>query len=377
MIIVVDDVDRENEGDLVMAAEHVDAAAIAFMAKEGSGLICLSLEAEAVERLGLAPMVADNRTRRGTAFTVSIEAAEGIDTGISAHDRATTIAAATASGATAADLVSPGHVFPLRAAPGGVLARRGHTEASVDLAKLAGLRPAAVICEIMNPDGAMARGPSLDAFAARHDLPIVSIAELVVHRQAVTEVARAHLPTAHGDFEVVAFRTAEAEHLALIGGPRDTAAPLVRIHSECLTGDALGSGRCDCGEQLRAAMDRIGQDGGVLVYLGGHEGRGLGLANKIAAYALQDQGLDTVSANHALGFVDDARDYDAACQILQALGVRQVRLMTNNPRKVEAVTAGGLTVVERVPVLAPITADNAAYLNAKRDRLGHDLGHAA
>jgi 3,4-dihydroxy 2-butanone 4-phosphate synthase/GTP cyclohydrolase II len=377
MIIVVDDIDRENEGDLVMAAEHVDAAAIAFMAKEGSGLICLSLEAQAVERLNLAPMVADNRTRRGTAFTVSIEAAVGIDTGISAHDRAMTIAASTAPDATAADLVSPGHVFPLRAAPGGVLVRRGHTEASIDLVTLAGLRPAAVICEIMNPDGAMARGPSLDAFAARHGLPVVSIAELVEHRRAVTEVARANLPTEHGTFEVVAFRTQDAEHLALIAAPRDGAAPLVRVHSECLTGDALGSRRCDCGEQLRASLDRIGQDGGVLVYVGGHEGRGLGLANKIAAYALQDQGLDTVSANHALGFVDDARDYGAAGQILQALGVGRVRLMTNNPRKVEAMTAAGLEVVERVPVLVRQTDDNAAYLTTKRDRLGHDLGHAA
>lgn len=385
MIILVDDEDRENEGDLVMAAQFADGPAIAFMARQASGLICLTLEGEAVDRLGLPPMVADNRTSRQTAFTVSIEAASGVDTGISAFDRARTIAAATAPGATTADLVSPGHVFPLRAVPGGVLARAGHTEASVDLMKLARLNPAGVICEIMNDDGTMARGPELETFSRLHDIPILTIAELAAHRMAtetlVDEVAAARLPSDHGAgaFEVRAFRDRVdgIEHLALVKGPL-SGAPLVRVHSECLTGDALGSQRCDCGAQLRAALKQIGDgDNGVLLYLRGHEGRGLGLANKIRAYALQDDGLDTVEANHALGFADDLRDYGVAAQILKALGVERVRLLSNNPRKAAGLRANGVAVSEELPLVVPSNPHNAAYLDTKRDKLGHGLARAS
>lgn len=385
MIILVDDEDRENEGDLVIAAQFADGPAIAFMARQASGLICLTLEGEAVDRLGLPPMVADNRTSRQTAFTVSIEAATGVDTGISAFDRARTIAAATAPGATTADLVSPGHVFPLRAAPGGVLARAGHTEASVDLMKLAGLGAAGVICEIMNDDGTMARRPQLETFSRRHDIPILTIAEVAAHRMAtevlVDEVAAARLPSDHGDetFEVRAFRgrVDGIEHLAVIKGPL-TGAPLTRVHSECLTGDALGSQRCDCGAQLQAALKRIGDsDGGVLLYLRGHEGRGLGLANKIRAYALQDGGLDTVEANHALGYPDDPRDYGVAAQMLKALGVTRVRLLSNNPRKAAGLRANGVAVSEELPLVTPSNPHNAAYLDAKRDKLGHGLARAS
>ena len=385
MIILVDDEDRENEGDLVMAAQFADGPAIAFMARQASGLICLTLEGEAVDRLGLPPMVANNRTSRQTAFTVSIEAARGVDTGISAFDRARTIAAATAPGASAADLVSPGHVFPLRAVPGGVLARAGHTEASVDLMKLAGLGAAGVICEIMNDDGTMARRPELDTFSRRHDIPILTIAELAAHRMAteilVDEVAAARLPSDHGagTFEVRAFRgrVDGIEHLAVIKGSL-SGAPLTRVHSECLTGDALGSQRCDCGAQLQAALKRIGDsDGGVLLYLRGHEGRGLGLANKIRAYALQDGGLDTVEANHALGFPDDPRDYGVAAQILKALGVGRVRLLSNNPRKAAGLRANGVAVSEELPLVVPSNPHNAAYLDAKRDKLGHGLARAS
>jgi 3,4-dihydroxy 2-butanone 4-phosphate synthase/GTP cyclohydrolase II len=385
MIILVDDEDRENEGDLVMAAQFADGPAIAFMARQASGLICLTLEGEAVDRLGLPPMVADNRTSRQTAFTVSIEAASGVDTGISAFDRARTIAAATAPAASVADLVSPGHVFPLRAVPGGVLARAGHTEASVDLMKLAGLGAAGVICEIMNDDGTMARRPQLETFSRRHDIPILTIAELAAHRMAtevlVDEVAAARLPSDHGagSFEVRAFRGRidGIEHLAVIKGPL-TGAPLTRVHSECLTGDALGSQRCDCGAQLQAALKRIGDsDGGVLLYLRGHEGRGLGLANKIRAYALQDGGLDTVEANHALGYPDDPRDYGVAAQILKALGVVRVRLLSNNPRKAAGLRANGVAVSEELPLVVPSNPHNAAYLDAKRDKLGHGLARAS
>ena len=385
MIILVDDEDRENEGDLVMAAQFADGPAIAFMARQASGLICLALEGEAVDRLGLPPMVADNRTSRQTAFTVSIEAATGIDTGISAFDRARTIAAAIAPGAAASDLVSPGHVFPLRAVPGGVLTRAGHTEGSVDLMRLAGLAPAGVICEIMNDDGTMARMEALEVFSRRHDVPILTIAEVAVHRMAtevlVDEVAAAQLPSVHGvgPFRVRAFRSRidGSEHLALIKGPL-SAAPLVRAHSECLTGDALGSQRCDCGAQLQEGLKRIGDSGdGVLLYLRGHEGRGLGLANKIRAYALQDDGLDTVEANHALGFADDLRDYGVAAQILKALGVERVRLLSNNPRKAAGLRVNGLSVSEEVPLTTPSTPHNAGYLDTKRDKLGHRLARAS
>ena len=385
MIVLVDDEDRENEGDLVMAAEFADAAAIAFMAKRASGLICLALEAETVDRLGLAPMVSDNRTSRQTAFTVSIEVAHGVDTGISAQDRARTIAAAVAPDAKPSDLVSPGHVFPLRARPGGVLARNGHTEASVDLMRMAGLRPAGVICEIMKEDGTMARRPDLEVFCREHDLPLLTIAELVAHRKAtellVEEVAAARLPSDHADqtFTVRAFRNRMdgVEHLALVTGPL-SGAPLVRVHSECLTGDALGSRRCDCGAQLQQSLRQISDSGdGVLIYLRNHEGRGLGLANKICAYALQDQGLDTVQANHALGFPEDQRDYGVAAQILRALGVNAVNLLSNNPRKAAGLRANGVAVQREIPLLIPANPDNAAYLATKRDKLGHSLARAS
>jgi len=385
MIVLVDDEDRENEGDLVMAAQFADAAAIAFMARRASGLICLTLEAEAVDRLGLPPMVSDNRTSRQTAFTVSIEAAEGVDTGISAFDRARTIAAAVAPDAKAADLVSPGHIFPLRARPGGVLVRDGHTEASVDLMKLAGLQPAGVICEIMKDDGTMARMPDLENFCREHDLPLLTIAELVAYRKAtevlVDEVASARLPSEHGGtpFEVRAFRsrTDGVEHLAMVRGAL-TGTPLVRVHSECLTGDALGSQRCDCGAQLQESLRQISESGnGVLLYLRGHEGRGLGLANKIAAYALQDGGLDTVQANHALGFSADQRDYGVAAQMLKAMGVEQVNLLSNNPRKAAGLRANGIAVRRELPLAIPANPHNAAYLDTKRDKLGHSLARAS
>jgi 3,4-dihydroxy 2-butanone 4-phosphate synthase/GTP cyclohydrolase II len=379
MIILVDDEDRENEGDLVLAAQFADANTVAFMAKQASGLICLAMDAPTIDQLGLPPMVADNRTRRGTAFTVSIEAAEGIHTGISAADRARTIQAAVAANANPTDLVSPGHVFPLRAVPGGVLARAGHTEASVELARMAGLTPAAVICEVMNDDGTMARGDDLTIFSTRHDLPILSIAELraflIAIDPPVEAVGAAKLPTRHGTFEVQAFRSRleGGEHLALVRGPL-TGTPLVRVHSECLTGDALGSRRCDCGAQLDAALAAIAaSDNGVLVYVRGHEGRGIGLANKIAAYALQDRGLDTVEANHALGFADDARDYAAAADILRSLGADKVRLLSNNPRKVTALEDLGITVREILPLVAPPDPHRADYLATKRAKLGHRL----
>jgi 3,4-dihydroxy 2-butanone 4-phosphate synthase/GTP cyclohydrolase II len=381
MIILVDDEDRENEGDLVLAAEFATGEAVNFMAARARSLICLAMEPERIDRLGLPPMVADNRTSRKTAFTVSIEARTGVTTGISAFDRARTIQAAVAPDAVAADIVSPGHVFPLRAVPGGVLARNGHTEGSVDLMRIAGLTPAAVICEVMRDDGTMARLDDLRAFSQAHDIPILTIAEVAAHRIAtetlVEEVAAAHLPSAHAavGLEARAFRSLidGREHLALIKGePRDGA--LVRVHSECLTGDALGSLRCDCGAQLQTALQRIGEsEAGVLVYLHGHEGRGVGLANKIRAYALQDQGLDTVEANAALGFAADLRDYGIAAQILKALGVGQVRLLTNNPRKAAGLRAYGVEVREEVPLALPANRHNAGYLAAKRDKLGHRL----
>ena len=381
MIILVDDEDRENEGDLVMAAEYATGEQVNFMAAQARGLICLAMDAPLVDRLGLPPMVADNRTSRKTAFTVSIEARTGVTTGISAFDRARTIQAAIAPEAVAADIVSPGHVFPLRAVPGGVLARAGHTEGSVDLMRIAGLRPAAVICEVMNDNGEMARMADLRRFAERHDIPILTIAEVAAHRMAsetlVEQVAVARLPSAYAadGLEARAFRSLidGREHLALVKGePREGA--LVRVHSECLTGDALGSLRCDCGDQLRGALRLIAEsDNGALIYLQGHEGRGLGLANKIRAYALQDQGLDTVEANAALGFPADLRDYGVAAQILKALGLNHVRLLSNNPRKAAGLRAYGVGVSEELPLVIAANRHNATYLAAKRDKLGHQL----
>jgi 3,4-dihydroxy 2-butanone 4-phosphate synthase/GTP cyclohydrolase II len=384
MIVLVDDEARENEGDLVMAAQFSTGERVNFMAKHARGLICLALDGAIVDRLGLPPMVSVNRTHRMTAFTVSIEARTGVTTGISAFDRATTIQAAVAPRATAQDIVSPGHVFPLRAVEGGVLVRSGHTEGSVDLMRIAGLRPAATICEVMNDDGSMARLPELRAFAERHDIPIISIAEIaayrMLHEHLVEEVAVAHMPSiyAPNDLEVRAFRgiVDGYEHLALIKGPlRDGS--LVRVHSECLTGDALGSLRCDCGAQLRAALDIIGTStSGALIYMTGHEGRGIGLANKISAYALQDRGLDTVEANTVLGFADDSRDYGFAAQIIKALGLERIRLLSNNPRKSAGLRAYGLDVVEEIPLIIPSNPHNAAYLAVKRDKLSHRLSPA-
>ncbi|MFT9090937.1 MAG: 3,4-dihydroxy-2-butanone-4-phosphate synthase [Gluconacetobacter sp.] len=391
MVILVDDEDRENEGDLVMAADLVTPAAINFMVTHARGLVCLPLEAGLVEQLGLPMMTRVNTCPRETAFTVSIEAREGVDTGISAADRARTIQVAVAPGAGPADLVSPGHIFPLRAVPGGVLARNGHTEASIELARLAGRAPAAVICEIMNEDGSMARMDDLRPYAERHKLPILSIAELVewlrareaaaaaVSEPRIEKVAQAALPSIYGGEELVihAFRAADGtEHVALVKGDpaKLGAVPLVRLHSECVTGDALGSLRCDCGAQLQAALARIGAaESGVLLYLRGHEGRGIGLANKIRAYALQDRGLDTVDANHRLGFETDARDWTAAGAILRALGVRTLDLMTNNPAKVTAMAQHGFAVRERVPLDIAPNPFNRAYLDAKRTRMGHQL----
>ena len=406
MVIMVDDEDRENEGDLVLAAEHATPEAINFLVTHARGLVCLAMEAAQLDRLGVPMMVRNNTAPRGTAFTVSIEAREGVDTGISAHDRARTILAAVAEDAGPDDLVSPGHVFPLRAAPGGVLARAGHTEGSIDILRLAGLKPAAVICEVMSTDGTMARLAELREFGARYGIPIVSIAELVRHRLALAAaglqgliaavpdtklvaVASAQLPSAFGqpgDFVVHAFRDPHdgLEHLAIVKGDPSRFGeatggghPLVRLHSECLTGDALGSLRCDCGAQLQTALRRIADSpAGVLIYLRGHEGRGIGLANKIRAYALQDQGFDTVEANHQLGFATDERDWGVAARILRQLGVVSLDLLTNNPDKIRSLRANGIEVAERIPLEIAPNPHNQAYLEAKRVRMGHKL-HAA
>ncbi|MFS8369629.1 3,4-dihydroxy-2-butanone-4-phosphate synthase [Acetobacter indonesiensis] len=405
MIIMVDDEDRENEGDLVMAAEFMTPEAMNFMVTHARGLVCLPLTPAQVDRLGLPPMVTDNTARHSTAFTVSIEAREGVTTGISAADRAHTIQVAASETASPADLATPGHIFPLRAAPGGVLERIGHTEGSIDLLKLAGLRPASVICEILNDDGTMARRPELEVYARKHDMPIISIAELVrwvshhgltplahdvtepaptgesAHEETLADLAEAALPSAYGgeDLVIHAFRDAQdVEHVALVkGNPAAAGAvPLVRLHSECVTGDALGSLRCDCGTQLHAALKAIGQaETGVLVYVRGHEGRGIGLVNKIRAYELQDAGLDTVDANHKLGFATDVRDWTAAASILRDLGVGQLDLLTNNPDKVRALEARGFVVRQRIGLETPVNPFNRAYLHAKRQRMGHRLSH--
>lgn len=388
MVVLIDDEGRENEGDLVMAAEHATPEAINFMVKYGRGLVCLPLEAEQIERLELPMMTPLNTAPLKTAFTVSIEAREGVTTGISAADRARTIQVACNPNATATDLVTPGHIFPLRAMPGGVLARAGHTEGAVDLARMAGLNPAGVICEILSEDGTMARLPELKEFAATHNLPLISIEEMVQWRQQTEEcspknlvkaVAKAALPSEYGgnDLMIHAFKSADGvEHVALVkGNPADaTSVPLIRLHSECVTGDALGSLRCDCGNQLREALRMIAQaPSGVLLYLRGHEGRGIGLANKVRAYALQDQGYDTVEANHKLGFVTDARDWSAAGAILEHLGVNKLNLLTNNPEKVTALEGRGFVIEQRIPLEIASNPFNKAYLNTKRTRMGHHL----
>jgi 3,4-dihydroxy 2-butanone 4-phosphate synthase / GTP cyclohydrolase II len=382
MIILVDDEDRENEGDLCVAAEKVTPEAINFMAKHGRGLVCLALSEDKVRQLRLPLMVDEgaNTSTFGTAFTISIEAAKGVTTGISAKDRAHTILTAVKDDARPEDLARPGHVFPLRARKGGVLVRAGQTEGSVDLARLAGLKPAAVICEVMNDDGTMSRLPELEKLGRQFDLPIVSVADLIAYRMMkdhlVRRASQAPLPTVYGMFTALAYENDvdDYQHVALVKGKwREDEPVLVRVHSKCLTGDVFGSERCDCGPQLHAALRQIERAGkGVLVYLD-QEGRGIGLVNKLKAYNLQDQGFDTAEANVKLGFKPDLRDYGIGAQILRDLGVRKMRLLTNNPKKIVGLEGYGLEVVERVPIEMPATLRNRAYLVTKRDKLGHLL----
>jgi 3,4-dihydroxy 2-butanone 4-phosphate synthase / GTP cyclohydrolase II len=379
-VVVVDDADRENEGDLTVAAQFVTPEAIAFMATHGRGLICLCLTPERCDELELRPMTDHNETPLGTAFTVSIEAREGVSTGISAHDRARTIQVAIDSGSVPHDLVQPGHVFPLRSKPGGVLQRAGQTEAAVDLARLAGLNPAGVVCEIMNDDGTMARVPDLVEYCARHGIKMVTVADLIEYRRRteklVERVVSVRLPTEFGEFDAVAYREllTNKQHLALVKGEvRGVENVLVRVHSECLTGDVFHSLLCDCGEQLGLALARIEDEGrGVVLYMA-QEGRGIGLLNKLRAYELQANGLDTVEANLALGFPPDAREWGIGNQILADLGLTTIRILTNNPRKLTGLDGFGLTVVEQVPLETEPTAENARYLAAKREKLGHTI----
>jgi 3,4-dihydroxy 2-butanone 4-phosphate synthase / GTP cyclohydrolase II len=386
MVIIADDEDRENEGDLVCAAQRVTPQIINFMATHGRGLICLTLAPEIADRLDL-PLMSDGRSRdpNGTAFTVSIDATseQGVTTGISAADRARTIKVAVDPDSRPSDLMRPGHIFPLRARPGGVLQRVGQTEASVDIARLAGLAPAGVICEILNEDGTMARRPELEVFSERHDIPFLTVADLIAYRlrkeSLVHRMAEAGMPTPWGEFRVVGYRNDvdSREHIALVmgdvGGGDEV---LVRVHSKCLTGDVFGSQRCDCRAQLQGAMRLIGEAGrGVIVYLD-QEGRGIGLLNKLRAYELQDRGLDTVEANERLGFPADLRNYGIGAQILVDLGLKRIRILTNNPKKMSGLDGFGLEVTGRVPLEADVTELNHEYLKTKRDKLGHLLGSA-
>lgn len=379
-IIVVDDEDRENEGDLIMAAEKCNPEAVNFFAKYGRGLVCVPMTGDRIEKLKLHPMVEKNTARLGTRFTVSVDALEGTTTGISAFDRAVTIRKLVDDNTQPEDLGRPGHIFPLRALEGGVLSRAGHTEASVDLARLAGLKPIGVLCEIMDDDGTMARVPRLMTFARKHDLKIITVRDLIAyrhhHEKLVQKVTTVDLPTEYGNFVLHLYKSKidDHHHLALVkGNVSGQKEVLVRVHSSCLTGDVFGSFRCDCGPQLHRAMRRVDQEGlGVVLYMR-QEGRGIGLANKILAYKLQDAGRDTVEANEELGFEADLRDYGIGAQILVDLGLSSIRLLTNNPRKVVGLQGYGLEIVERVPLEVPPTERNFHYLETKRDKLGHIL----
>ena len=379
-VIIIDDQDRENEGDLTLPAQFVDADAINFMARHGRGLICAAMTGERLDDLRIPMMVGRNDSRFGTGFTVSVEARDGVTTGISAADRARTIQVLVDPETRADDLVMPGHMFPLRAREGGVLVRAGQTEASVDLCKMAGLNPAAVLCEVMKADGSMARLPQLKRFASRHGLKIISVNQLISYRmrkdRLVQRVTETVMPTRFGEFRAVAYKSLidPDEHLALVLGDIETPEPvLVRVHSQCVTGDVFGSLRCDCGEQIEQALQRIGEEGrGVLLYMR-QEGRGIGLHNKMRAYALQDEGMDTVEANHALGFPADRRDYGIGMQILVDLGIREMRLLTNNPGKRAGLEGYGLKVVERIPIIVEPNSYNLRYLETKQKKLGHLL----
>jgi 3,4-dihydroxy 2-butanone 4-phosphate synthase / GTP cyclohydrolase II len=378
LLVVVDDEDRENEGDLLMAADRVTPEAVNFMAKYGRGLICMPMMGDRLDELQISMMVSDNTAPLGTAFTVSVDARRGVTTGTSAYDRAVTVRTLVDPAARPEDFTRPGHIFPLRAMPGGVLRRAGHTEAAVDLARLAGCSPAGVICEVMDEDGGMARVPDLIALARQHGLKIITIKDLIEYRiqkeKLVRRAATTHLPTDYGEFTVIAYQTTVDDRvpLALVLGDVSGSAPtLVRVHSECLPGDVFGCHRCDCGSQLHRALAIIQREGrGVLVYMR-QEGRGIGLLNKLKAYELQDNGMDTVEANHALGFRADLRHYGIGAQILLDLGARNLRILTNNPKKIVGIEGYGLRVVERVPLEIPATDANRRYLTTKRDKLGH------